>query len=424
MKKLLMLGTSLASVEIVETAQRMGAYTIVTDNLSPEYSEAKNIADEYWMLSTDDLDAIEEKCRAEGVNAIFAGISEFNLDRVKELTERLGLPCYIENGPWKYARDKSAFKDKCREIGIPVPEEYNLSDPPQPKEISGIEYPVVVKPVDGTGNKGLSICNNKEELIAGCAKARSNADSGEILVERYVSGEETWNHYFIAENEIRNAYRMRAYKQPGYPSFLYSFGSSALQDDDEYKEQLNEKCVRFLREIGCKKGVAWFQFIRDDKGRYYAIEMAQRMSADTSGMSVEKVTGVNSMEWMLDIAFGGEHTADMLPAEARPPFKQSHCVYLHFADRAGTVSSIEGYDKLDKDKFRISMLVHEGEKVPGYRLMCMIIFNAGSAEEMCDVLRQINADTRILDENGENMYLKYEDYGSVIQKQEGLFRGE
>lgn len=43
------------------------------------------------------------KCKENNVNAIFAGVSEFNLDRVKALTEKLGLPCYIEEAAWKYA---------------------------------------------------------------------------------------------------------------------------------------------------------------------------------------------------------------------------------------------------------------------------------------------------------------------------------
>ncbi len=87
----------------------MGCYTIVTDNLDPDYSPAKKEADEYWMISTNDLDALELKCKEEKVNAIFAGVSEFNLDMVKELTARLNLPCYIEDSAWKYARDKKVF---------------------------------------------------------------------------------------------------------------------------------------------------------------------------------------------------------------------------------------------------------------------------------------------------------------------------
>ena len=52
MKKLLMLGTSKASCEMIEYAKSQGIYTIVTDYLAPEKSKAKLIADEYWMIST------------------------------------------------------------------------------------------------------------------------------------------------------------------------------------------------------------------------------------------------------------------------------------------------------------------------------------------------------------------------------------
>ena len=65
------------------------------------------------------------------------------------------MPCYIEDAAWKYARDKSAFKKKCREIGIPIVDEYTVSATPLPEELAVIEYPVVVKPVDGTGNRGF-----------------------------------------------------------------------------------------------------------------------------------------------------------------------------------------------------------------------------------------------------------------------------
>ena len=332
MRKLLLLGTSLASVEIVQTAREMGCYTIVTDNLPPEYSIAKKEADEYWMISTTDLDQLENKCREEHIDAIFAGVSEFNLDRVKELTERLGLPCYIEDSAWKYARDKSAFKAKCREIGVPVAEEYVVSNPPRPEELEGIEYPVVVKPVDGTGNKGLSICYNAEELIAGCEKARAAAESGNILIERYISGVETWNYYYLAEDEVRHAYSGRAYRQPGYPTFLYLCGSSTLADYNDYREKVNDKCISLIKAIGCKKGVVWFQFIKDAKGRYYALEMAQRISADSSGKSIKRAAGVNPLEWLLDTAFGDDHTVDMLPQTSKPPYEAAHCVYYHFAE--------------------------------------------------------------------------------------------
>lgn len=85
MEKLLMLGTSLASEEIVKYAKSQGVYTIVTDYLEPEKSTAKLISDEYWMISTGELDVLEKKCREENITSVMCGCSEFNLEMTMEL---------------------------------------------------------------------------------------------------------------------------------------------------------------------------------------------------------------------------------------------------------------------------------------------------------------------------------------------------
>lgn len=98
MKKLLILGTSLSSMEIVQRAKQRGWYTIVTDNQPLDESPVKQAADACWAISTADTDLLEERCREEGVSAVFSGVSEFNLDRVLKMTRDLGLPCYIDEG--------------------------------------------------------------------------------------------------------------------------------------------------------------------------------------------------------------------------------------------------------------------------------------------------------------------------------------
>lgn len=421
MKKLLILGTSLASVEIVQTAKKLGCYTIVTDNLPPELSQAKYEADEYWMISTSDLDSLEQKCKEESIDAVFAGVSEFNLDRVEELTDRLGLPCYIDKATWKYARDKKAFKTKCKEFGIPVVEEYYVSDPPQRQELSVIKYPVVVKPIDGTGNKGLSICQNEEELIKGCKKARSQSEHDEIIVERYIRGEEYWNFYYIAEKEIRYVYSGRVFRQPGQPSFLYSFGTSAVGNQNEYKTVIYDKSIALLKDIGCSKGIAWIQCIMDNDGHYYALEMAQRMSAGTSGKSMKKSIGISAIEWMLDTVLGNDQKSEMLPKTVEPPFEAAHCAYYQFAQKAGLVTSLEGYNDLDHDIYEVSKVTYEGTYVNAYRLLVRITFVARNAKEMCERLQEINNKTKILNENKENMYVQFTDYRTVIESHKGLF---
>ncbi len=424
MKKLLMLGTSFASMEILTKARQRGWHVIVTDNLPPERSPVKQAADECWMISTADTDHLEEKCRTEGVDAIFSGVSEFNLDRVRILTRDLGLPCYIDEGAWAYARNKRLFKKKCMEKGIPVVPEYPLPAPDDEAAWARIVYPVVVKPVDGSGNAGLSICRNSEELKAAILKARSASTHPEMIIERYITGDETWNMYVIAENTARYLYSGRAYRQPGYPTFLYSFTSTAADGVDDYLACMGTQCAELLREIGCRDGFAWIQCIRDGEGNYYALEMAHRMSAGVSADLLKETLGFNVVDWLLDTALGETHTADMLPQPVERPYTGALCGYLLFADHAGRIETMSGLDKLDSRRFRVESAIRTGDSVDPYRMMGKITFSSRTAEEMCRTLQEVNDAIDIRDTEGRDMIVRFTDLEAVRQGHRGLMRDE
>ena len=236
MKKLLMLGASLSSMEIVQKAKQRGWYTIVTDNTPTAESPVKQAADGYWMINTADTGFLIDKCRREGIDAIFAGVSEFNLDKVKIMTRELELPCYIDENAWEYARNKRLFKRKCIEKGVPVIQEYPIPAPDDEAAWEQIIYPVVIKPVDCCGNAGISICYNRKDLEEGLRKAKAASANPELILERYITGEETWNYYYIAEGVVRYIYSGSVFRPPGYPTFLYSFGTSAAEGVDGYLE--------------------------------------------------------------------------------------------------------------------------------------------------------------------------------------------
>ena len=149
--------------------------------------------------------------------------------------------------------------------------------------------------------------------------------------------------------------------------------------------------------------------------------MAQRMNADCSGRAIKKAIGINTIEWMLDIALGRDHTDDKTPEPSEPQYKSAQCVYYHFADKDGRIASIQGYDKLDPERFLVSVVAHEGDVIPRYRMMVRIVFNASSPREMCEMVQYINDNTRILDENNENMYIRFTDFDAVKGRLGGLF---
>ena len=163
-KKLLILGSDYGTIDIVHEAHRMGLYVIVTDLM--ETSPTKQAADESWLISTTEIEILEMRCREEHVDGILTGASDFNIRQSRILCKRLGLPVYCDNdNAWEVSTNKRKFKDLCKKIGAPIAEDYHLSDELSRNDLAKIHYPVVVKPVDKSGNRGMSYCSNEEELI-------------------------------------------------------------------------------------------------------------------------------------------------------------------------------------------------------------------------------------------------------------------
>ena len=228
-KKMLMLGTSKLSCEMVRYAKSLGVYTIVTDYLPPEKSIAKLLADEFWMTDTSKIDILERRCKEEDVNAVICGISEFNLEVCMELCKRLGLQCYCTPEAWHYSRDKYDFKNLCKSVGAPVAEDYYFSENPLESEISVVDFPVVVKPVDLSGNKGISFCFNREQLITAIQYAKSVSQSNKLVVERMLHGEEWYSSYVFSNGEVRFLGLCAMYSQPGEAKNSYTIISKFVQ---------------------------------------------------------------------------------------------------------------------------------------------------------------------------------------------------
>ena len=127
MKKLLILGTSTATKEIIDYARANDIYTIVTDDRDPEVSFAKKWSDEYWMINTSETERLASKCREVGIDGVICGLSEYNIEMMIKLTEKLGLPCYLTDEVWHYSKDKDDFKKKCVAYGVPVAKDYYIS---------------------------------------------------------------------------------------------------------------------------------------------------------------------------------------------------------------------------------------------------------------------------------------------------------
>lgn len=416
MEKLLMLGTSLASREMVEYARSQGMRTVVTDYLPPERSTAKLVADEWWMINTGDLDALEERCRSEGVTSVACGVSEFNLEVAMELSRRLGLSCYCTPEAWHFSRDKSDFKRLCREQGVPVPEDYCLTEELLDSDLDAVRYPVVVKPVDMSGNRGISYCHDREELVEAYRYARSVSKSPKVVVERMLKGREWYAYYVLADGVASQVCLNAMEAEPGELKNLYSLTTSVAGCVERFMEEINPKIERLLGAVGCREGIAWVQVMLDEDDRFYVIEMGYRLPGDMPFVAYPHLFGFDSVKWIVDCARGIRHDPSELPPAQKGPYSACGCGYSLWTKRAGVIGRMGGISEaLEIPGVSFHSLYQVGDSFAAHRPVGVFGVSADGIGDFCEKLRRINELVTVEDADGEDVLIRYTDFAHLVE---------
>ena len=416
--KLLILGVDTSTQSILNYTKKNDIYTIITDYREPQDSPLKLVADDYWMINITDLDQLEAKCRETGVTAVMAGNHEMCLDSAKELCHRLGFPFYASDYAWRTARNKLLFKETCLEVGLEIPRTYHVNDSLDEIDLTQIKYPVMVKPSDQMAGRGISQCFNEEELRIACQKARDYSTNGRIVVEEYVNGDELSIGCYVDQGVSHIVAVTDAIKREisGRKSImLYSCRSRYF---DECIEVIGEKIHKFIKALAIQNGCLFFQCIRKD-GHYYFLEFGYRISGAGLWMLTEKVYGFNYVEWMVDLALGQKPSINW--DLAGQCFENKHCmVYLYWV-KPGKVGAIRKIDAQNLPE-NVSITIERfkpGDEIAQtsdfYQVGWYIQVIAESAKEIADKIRFINDNLQLLDEDGNNMMIPFDDYDYLLK---------
>jgi len=415
MKKLLILGTSTGTREIVDYAKSKGIYTIVTDDRSPEISIGKQWADEYWMINTSDTEALVKKCTEIEIDGVICGLSEFNIEMMIRLTDALGLPCYTTAESWHYSKDKDDFKKVCKDLGVPVAKDYFVSKELKDVEVDAVKYPVVVKPVDQNGNRGISYCYNKQELVEAYNYALSFSKSDKIIIEKMLSGKEWYSYYAMADGEVRLVALNGMYAQPGQLKNLYSLTTTVSDNVKRFVEEVNPKIEALLKHIGCNEGIAWVQEMLDDDNNFYIIEMGYRLPGDMTFIQYENLIGFDTVAWLVDYALGGKHNINDLPAPQKTSFVKCGCSYNLWVSAEGVLKEITGIEEILKvPGVSYHSNTNVGDFLRKHGHIGTFAFVTEDCKEMCHIIDKINRTVKVIDESGNDLMIRYTDFEYIM----------
>ncbi|MBR4288921.1 MAG: ATP-grasp domain-containing protein [Clostridia bacterium] len=422
-KKLIFLDGSGLAAPAVKRAKELGVHTIVANFYSPELSPAKLVADEQWDVNFSDIDKMVDLIKENHVDGIFVGWTDSHLPHYVEICEKAGLPCCGTKEQFEIlSNDKRLFKKTCIEYGVPVIPEYQLDINLRREDLDRISYPVLVKPADESGSRGIRRCDSEEELTSYYAELYEHSKSKKILVEKYIdSPKEIYVHYTVQDGycSLSSTFmKQKAVTEGGVASsaILHVFPSSYV---DLYREKANPAVVKMFEGLGLKNGIVMMQgFICGDE--FYFYESGLRMGGEQFYVFADPINGINALDMMIEFSVTGKMTCGNAKKQDNPKFTKTCCNY-YITLKAGTITSIAGLDDVVAmpQVLQTATFKKIGTKISATNSLDRVIYRLhvmdDSPEALAKTLEIISHKLSVLDENGKEMQVEVLSYERALE---------
>lgn len=307
MKKILLLGGSAQQIVAIETAKRLGYYTILCDYLSD--NPGQYYADKFYQESTTDKDAILKIAQEENIDGILAYASDPAAPTAAFVAQEIGLP----GSPYESVEilcNKDKFRKFLSENGFCTPKAKgysNIQEALCDLENGEFSMPVIVKPTDSSGSKGVGCidCYNvaKEKLDYAMSFSRSN----KIIIEEYVEmlGYQIAGDGLSIDGELVFRYFANDHFNPKCANpFVPISASFPYNMPKEIQDKVHSEIQRLITLLGMKTTTYNFDMRIDKDYNVYLMEIAPRDGGNYIPQIIKYATGVDLVECSIKAAMG------------------------------------------------------------------------------------------------------------------------
>jgi len=318
---MLLLGGSPAEIPLIKAAQKMGWFVITTGNAREGLGHP--YADKNVFADFSDKEAMLELARAEGVSAVCSGCNDFALLSTVYVCEKLGLPGHDSFATSLEIHHKDKYRALATRLGIPTPRAITVRNEQEfETAISTLTFPIIVKPVDLTGGKGIHRAANAEEARAAYNDATSRTREDHVVVEEFVIGT---NHGFSAMLvKGKVAFAFSDNEQYFVNKYLVSGANTPSTTAVEGLAKLREYSERIASELNLVDGILHIQYIERADGTPVIIEICRRPPGDLYIKFVKYATGVDYPKFII-MAETGEDISRIADAPTQG-FWLRHCI--------------------------------------------------------------------------------------------------
>lgn len=418
-KKLLLLGGIGPAADLIELAHRNRVYVGVSDYNKD--TRIKRMADFRHDVNAVDVDAIAALYSREHYDGIISNFNDMLSPYVARIAEKVGAfsPYSVEQ--LRMSNDKKYFKETCKKYGVPVPKEYPIENAGEIDKAE-IDYPVIIKPVDSSGSKGISVCHNADELKTAYQKAMQMSRAGKVIVEEFIPYDEINVTYIAQDGDIQLAAIHDRYFNEAQDGVIrvpdmYIYPSRYV---DLYYEKYNKKVIEMLRGIGVKNGSLFMQaVVRGEQIYFY--EAGMRLNGCKTYQILEVENGYNTFEHLIQYALTGS-MGEHCQFNAR--FSRWYATWNVVGKPGMTCAEFIGKEKIDSYSWviRNAQTYGPGETIPEsakgtlIQLVSRIHVLGETKEELLAHIDTLQKQYHVKDEAGQDVLMTPHDVNDIRAK--------
>ena len=327
-KKILLLGGSAQQVIAIQKAKELGLYTVLCDYL-PD-NPGQYVADKYYNISTTDIEAVYNVAKSENVDGILAYASDPAALPAAIVCERLGLPTNPAKSveilglkhPWRKFLSTHGYA--CPKSSSIAP---NISLNDFKALIKNFTFPIVIKPTDSSGSKGVSVLEDLDSFDKAIEWADSYSRNKILLAEEYIrkgfphviGGDIfVWNGNIVLYGEMCC---IRDYRN----SPLIPIGKKKPSGLNRLQvEKVHTELQRIIKDLDIKFGELNIEIILDNNNDVHFLELGPRAGGNMIPVQLSDAFGIDLIKANVQAAMGIE------PDFIKSPIEEKEGCFMHY----------------------------------------------------------------------------------------------
>ena len=387
-KKLMLLGGLRYLLPVIEAAHKQGYYVITCDYLPNNI--AHKYSDEYHNVSIIDKEAILTLAKKLQIDGVMSFAVDPGVLTASYVQEKMGLPAF---GPYESVyilQNKDRFRDFLTQNGFNVPKARGFASLKEAlAEKQWYSWPVIVKPTDSAGSKGVTRVDRWEELKPALETAFAHSLSKRVIVEEFIEkiGCSSDTDSFSIDGELKfvsfSAQRFDASAPNPYTPSAYSWPSTMTKDQEK---ELTSELQRLLKLLKMKTTIYNIETRIGINERPYIMEVSPRGGGNRLAEMIRFATGVDLITNSVRAAVGDE----VVGVEQKPYNGYWAEVILH-AEKDGYFDRLDiNSDFEEKYVKQIDLWVKENDKVSAFRgandAIGTLVLNFSTEDELVSAL--------------------------------------